>query len=60
MEPDERSTPEGEVPEEEIPLGQRLYESPFILLAIGLAVMLICFTGWGLWEIARMTQAPLP
>ena len=44
----------------EIPFFQRLYDRPFVLLAIGLLVMLAVFTFWGLWEIARLPQAPLP
>ncbi len=44
----------------EIPLGQRLLDNPFLLLVAGLIVMFVFFTGWGLWEIASLTQAPLP
>ena len=43
-----------------IPLGQRLYDSPFLLLAFGLVVMVVCFTLWGLWEILSLPPAPLP
>lgn len=43
-----------------IPLGQRLYDSPFILLVAGILIMFIFFTGWGLWEILSLPQAPLP
>jgi hypothetical protein len=46
--------------EEEIPLGQRLFESPFLLLAAGIVVMVVLYTGWGLWEIMSLTPAPLP
>jgi hypothetical protein len=45
---------------EEIPLGQRLYDRPFLLLAVGLAIMLIFYTGWGLWEVLTLGDAPLP
>ena len=44
----------------EIPFLQRLYDRPFVLLAIGLIVMLAVFTSWGLWEIAHLPQATLP
>lgn len=44
----------------EIPFGQRLYDRPFVLLAIGMAVMVIFFTLWGLWEIQSLPPAPLP
>ena len=46
--------------EGETPLGQRLYDSPFLLLGLGLLVMLVCFTAWGLWEILTLPTAPLP
>lgn len=45
---------------DEIPLGQRLYDRPFLLLAAGILVMLVIYTGWGLWEILSLTPAPLP
>jgi hypothetical protein len=43
-----------------IPLGQRLMDRPFLLLVLGLAVMALFYTGWGLLEIVRLTPAPLP
>lgn len=45
---------------EEIPLGQRLLERPFLLLALGILIMAVFFTGWGLYEITSLTPAPLP
>lgn len=47
-------------PDDEVPLGQRLYDSPFLLLGAGLLVMFVCFTFWGLWEILSLPDAPLP
>lgn len=47
-------------PPAEIPFFQRLYDRPFVLLAIGFAVMLILFTGWGLWEVMSLPTATLP
>ena len=44
----------------EIPFFQRLYDRPFVLLAIGFAVMLVLFTGWGLWEVMSLPTATLP
>lgn len=49
-----------EHPEEEIPWGQRFFDRPFLLLVLGLVIMLIFYTGWGLWEVGRLTPAPLP
>ena len=45
---------------EKIPLGQRLFDNVFLLLALGMVVMLVAFTGWGLWEILAMPKATLP
>lgn len=42
------------------PLLQRLYDSPFLLLAAGIVVMVVFYTLWGLWEILTLPQAPLP
>jgi len=53
------TTAEGEPPEE-IPLGQRLLDRPFLLLVAGIVVMFVFFTGWGIWEIATLPEAPLP
>jgi hypothetical protein len=47
-------------PPEEIPLGQRLLDSPFLLLAVCTVVMLVFYTGWGLIEMFTLPQAPLP
>jgi hypothetical protein len=44
----------------EIPLGQRLCERPFLLLIVGILIMAVFYTGWGLYEIASLTPAPLP
>ncbi|HTO10165.1 MAG TPA: hypothetical protein VMQ51_01240 [Candidatus Binatia bacterium] len=49
-----RSTPEP------VPLGQRLLDRPFLLLAAGLIVMFGFYTGWGLYEIWSLPKAPLP
>lgn len=43
-----------------VPLGQRLLDNPFLLLGLGLIVMVVFYTGWGLWEIHSLTPAPLP
>lgn len=45
---------------EEIPLGQRLLERPFLLLVMGILIMAVFFTGWGLFEILTLPPAPLP
>jgi hypothetical protein len=45
---------------EPVPLGQRLYDSPFLLLAAGIVVIVVFYTAWGLYEILTLTPAPLP
>lgn len=46
--------------ESEIPFGQRLLDSPFKLLALGMFVMLAFYTIWGVFEILNLPQATLP
>lgn len=43
-----------------IPLGQRLLDRPFLLLAAGLIVMFGFYTLWGMVEILSLPQATLP
>ena len=45
---------------EAVPLGQRLFDRPFLLLIAGIVVMVLCYTLWGLWEIQSMPKAMLP
>ena len=47
-------------PDQPLPLGQRLYDNVFLLLAAGILVMLLFYTGWGLWEITTLPSRPLP
>ena len=50
-------TPESD---ERPPLGQRLFDNVFLLLALGLLIMFAVYTGWGVWEIISMPKATLP
>ena len=43
-----------------VPLGQRLFDNIFLLLAAGLFVMFALYTGWGLWEIMHLPAGTLP
>lgn len=45
---------------EPIPRIQRLFDNVWLLLVVGLVVMLVVYTGWGMWEILTMPQATLP
>jgi len=47
-------------PPDQIPLGQRLFDNVFLLLAAGLLVMFLFYTGWGLWEILSLPTGALP
>jgi hypothetical protein len=44
----------------EVPLGQRLFDRPFLLLLLGLLVMFVFYTGWGLFEVLTLPEATLP
>lgn len=43
-----------------LPLGQRLYDNMFLLLASGILIMVLVYTGWGVWEILTLPPATLP
>jgi hypothetical protein len=45
---------------EAVPFGQRLYDNVFFWLVAGLLVMVVVFTGWGLYEILTLPTATLP
>jgi hypothetical protein len=47
-------------PADEVPLGQRLFDRPLLLLAAGLLVMFLFYTGWGLWDVAQLPMGTLP
>jgi hypothetical protein len=42
------------------PLMQRLADNVFLLLALGIVIMLVVYTGWGMWEIMSMPKGTLP
>lgn len=48
------------LPDEQPPLLQRLFDNVFLLLALGIVVMLVVYTGWGMWEILSMPKGTLP
>lgn len=43
-----------------VPLGQRLFDKPFLLLILGIVVMFLFYTGWGLLDLAMLPQGELP
>lgn len=47
-------------PDETPPLWQRLFDNVFLLLALGFVVMLVVYTGWGVWEVVFLPQGTLP
>lgn len=46
--------------EEEVPLGQRLFDNWVFLLIVGVLVVGVLYVGWGLYEILSLPQATLP
>jgi hypothetical protein len=46
--------------DEHVPLGQRFFDNMYLLLSLGLLIMFLLFTGWGLWEILSMPKGTLP
>lgn len=44
----------------DVPLGQRLFDRPFLLLIAGLLVMFLFYTGWGMFEILTLPAGKLP
>ena len=42
------------------PFGQRLFDNMCLLLALGIVVMLVVYSAWGVWEIISMPQGKLP
>jgi hypothetical protein len=52
--------PARRVPAGEIPLGQRLYDNWGLLMIVGIVIMAVIYTGWGLWEIYSLPKATLP
>jgi hypothetical protein len=47
-------------PERDVPLGQHLFDRPFLLLVAGILVMAAFYTLWGLVELIRLPRAALP
>ncbi len=46
--------------EAKVPLGQRLLGRPILLLVVGILVMVVFYTLWGLFEIATLPTSKLP
>jgi hypothetical protein len=53
-------SPNGPTEDEKPPLGQRLFDNMYLLLALGVLVMLVVFTAWGMWEVLSMPKGTLP
>lgn len=45
---------------DEVPLGQRLFDNPFLLLVAGILVMVVFYTGWGIYEVMTLPRSTLP
>ena len=44
----------------DIPAMQRFFDRPFLLLALGMLVIVVFYTGWGLYEIMTLPPSTLP
>jgi hypothetical protein len=42
------------------PAGQRFYDNIFLMLALGIVIMAIVYTGWGMYEIMTLPTSRLP
>ena len=60
MEPDYEPGTRNPDPAEPVPWQQRLFDRPFLLLLLGVAVTGLFYTLWGLIEIQSLPPAPLP
>ena len=49
-----------ETPQEPIPAGQRFFDNIFVLLGLGILVMVVLYSGWGMYEILTLPKATLP
>jgi len=47
-------------PDGQTPLGQRLFDRPFLLLIAGILIMFGFYTIWGLIEVFSLPPARLP
>lgn len=45
---------------QEPPLGQKLFDSPVLLLVAGIVVMFLFYTLWGMYEVLSLPQGTLP
>ncbi len=44
----------------QVPAGQRLFDNIFLWLVAGIVIMLVIYTGWGLYEVTSLPPATLP
>lgn len=56
--PHDEPTPPGA--SEPVPRGQRFFDNIHLLLALGILIMVVLYTGWGMWEIMTLPKATLP
>ncbi len=56
----EPSSGDGDPVVQPLPLGQRLFDNWLLLMIVGIVIMGVIYTGWGLWEVTTMPTAELP
>jgi hypothetical protein len=52
--------PDADPPPDAVPRMQKLFDNVYLLLAAGVIVMFIVYTGWGIYEILSMPTSTLP
>ena len=57
---DVRGDPPPTAPAAHITIGQRFFDNVFLLLALGVLIVFVLYTGWGMWEILTLPKATLP
>lgn len=44
--------------DENVPSGQKFYDNLLLLFILGLVILVVSYTGWGLWEIVNQPSLP--
>ena len=44
--------------DENVPSGQKFFDNLWLLFILGFVIMVVSYTGWGLWEIINQPCLP--
>lgn len=53
-----RDPDDGELPDQQVPVMQRVLDNPFLLLFLGITVPTVFYIIWGVMEIVTIPLAP--